>query len=429
MKDEAYDIINHALKAVDPVIAVHKFVSLKNNHLTVDSRCYDLHDYKNIYVIGAGKASGSMAAAVEQILGDRITSGVVVVKEGYTVPTDRIRLVQAGHPVPNQAGLDGTQAVLDLAHQATQNDLVIALISGGCSALLIAPAAGLSLADLQATNNALLRCGATINEINTIRKHISNVKGGKLAQLVHPATMITLVVSDVVGSPLDIIGSGPTVPDYSTPEDALAVISAYQLEQEIPVNVLDHLKKTLTGMIKDFDYGQTIIIASNEQAAEAGSDKAKELGFTTMLLTTHLEGEAREVALVISAIGKEIRKYKRPLTPPACVIAGGETTVTIRGNGKGGRNQELALAAAIAIEDIENVAIIGLATDGTDGPTDAAGAWADGSTVRRGKEIGKSAIDYLANNDAYHFFGPLEDLVITGPTNTNVNDLTFLFVW
>ncbi|MBN1315377.1 MAG: glycerate kinase [Anaerolineales bacterium] len=430
MKSKVKEIINHALKAVDPGAAVQRYVSLKDNLLQIKSQVYDLNLYQNIFILGAGKASGSMAAAIEQILGNRITAGVVVVKEGYTADTLRIKLLEASHPVPDEAGLTGTKAVMNLAKNARHDDLVIALISGGCSALLVAPATGLSLADLQATNTALLKCGATINEINTVRKHLSQVKGGKLARLVYPAALVTLVVSDVVGSPLDIIGSGPTIDDNSTPLDALNVINAYHLDNVLPASVLNHLQttKTTCAILKE-KQDQTIIIASNELAAMAAIEKAKDLGFHTMLLTTFLEGEAREVARVISAIGKEIQKSNRPLTSPACIVAGGETTVTVKGYGRGGRNQELALAAAIEIEGMENIAIVGLATDGTDGPTDAAGAWADGSTVRRGKEIGNRAAAFLADNNAYHFFRPLDDLIVTGPTNTNVNDLTFLFTW
>lgn len=445
-RQQVMSIIHAALAAVDPAAAIRRSIARLCADGPGASDCLQLHSgpagcplrypldrYRQIHVIGAGKAGAAMAAALEELLGDRLSSGIVIVKEGYTAPTRSVRLVEASHPVPDRRGLAATRQIMELAAGAGPDDLVIALISGGASALLTAPVDSVTLADLQSTTDALLRCGATINEFNTVRKHLSQVKGGRLGQLVAPATLLTLVISDVVGSPLDIIGSGPTVPDPSTFSAALEVIARYQLEDQIPASVLAHLHQARCETPKPgdplFDRVHTTIIAGNELAASAAVDRARQLGYHTMLLTTFLQGQAREVGVVMAAIAQEIRHHGRPLTPPACIVAGGETTVTVRGAGRGGRNQELALAAAIHLDGLENAAIIGLATDGTDGPTPAAGAWAGGATVRRATALGLSAARYLADNDAYTFFHRLDDLIVTGPTNNNVNDLALIFVW
>jgi len=436
-REQALAILSAALEAVDPVNAVKRQVSLSDDTLRIGQRIYDLGRYRNIYVIGGGKAGGSMAQAVEEILGQRVTAGLVNVKYGYGAKTDIIRLNEAGHPIPDAAGMAGTKQMAELARQATDEDLVLCLISGGGSALMTLPAEGITLADVKSLTDALLRCGATINEINAVRKHLSQTKGGNLARLAYPAEIASLILSDVVGNPLDVIASGPTVPDTTTFADAYGVIEKYGLIEELPRPIIERLWQGAEGLISEtpkvgaeaFTRTHNLIIASNEVAAEAATTKAKELGFHTLLLSTFVEGEAREVARVFAAIAKEIVHSGRPLPRPACVIAGGETTVTIRGKGLGGRNQEMALSAALEIAGLEEVMIVPLASDGTDGPTDAAGAIADGSTLRRAQEVGLAAAQYLADNDSYHFFQQLGDLLITGPTNTNVNDLTFTFVF
>jgi glycerate 2-kinase len=299
------------------------------------------------------------------------------------------------------------------------------------------PVEGLNLADVKSLTDTLLRCGATINEINAVRKHLSQIKGGNLARLVYPAEIVSLILSDVVGNPLDVIASGPTVPDPTTFADAYGIIEKYGLLEELLRPIVERLQRGKEGLIAEtpkegdevFTQTYNLLIASNEVAAEAATTRAEELGFHSLLLSTFVEGEAREVAKVFAAIAKEILHSGRPVPRPACVVAGGETTVTVRGNGLGGRNQEMALSAALEIAGLEDVMIIPLATDGTDGPTDAAGAIADGSTLRRAQEAGLSASQYLADNDSYQFFQQLGDLLITGPTNTNVNDLTFTFVF
>ncbi len=429
---------NAALKAVDPAEAVRKNVNLMGETLTIGQRTYDLTNYERIFVVGGGKAGSPMAAALEDILGDRITAGLVNVKRGYVQRREgRIKLVEAGHPTPDEAGRQGAQRIVEMLADLTEKDLVICLISGGGSALLTMPVPGISLADVQALTDVLLRCGATINEVNAVRKHISRIKGGNLARMAYPAQVVSLILSDVVGSPLDVIASGPTVPDTTTFQDAYRVLERYGILNEVPASVVKHLAAGKAGEVEEtpkegdkvFDKVYNLVIGSNEVAAKAAVGKAKELGLASMLLSTYVEGEAREVGKVFAALGKEIVRYGRPLTRPACLVAGGETTVTIRGKGKGGRNQELALAAALALDGWEDVYVVGLATDGTDGPTDAAGAIASGSTVARARALGLSAEEYLADNDSYHFFEALGELIVTGPTNTNVNDLIFVFVF
>jgi glycerate 2-kinase len=433
----ARQVADAALAAVDPAAAIQHQVKLANNRLTVADRAYDLSQYRRILVVGAGKASGAMAQAVEEVLGERVTAGLVSVKDGYTAPTTRIELRQAGHPVPDARGREAAQRMVGLLQGTTADDLVICLLSGGGSALLPLPVPGVTLDDLQRLTSDLLRCGATINEINAVRKHLSQVQGGQLARLAAPAPVITLILSDVVGSPLDVIASGPTVPDTSTFADAMNVLERYGLVEQTPPTIVAHLRRGLAGDVAEtpkpgdpvFERVQTLVIGDNRIAAQAAVQKAAELGFHTLLLSTYVEGEAREVAKVLAGLGKEIACYGQPLPRPACLVAGGETTVTIRGQGKGGRNQELALAAAMALEGWEDVLLLTVATDGGDGPTDAAGAFADGTTVARARAQGLNPAAYLANNDAYNFFQALGDLLITGPTRTNVNDLTLVFVF
>lgn len=430
-------ILSAALAAVDPVTAVKRHMSLVGDELRIGERTYDLGQYRDIYVIGGGKAGGSMAKATEEILDDRLTVGVINTKYGYLAETEIVRINEAGHPIPDAAGVQGAKEMASLAARASDGDLVICLISGGGSALMTLPVEGITLADIEVLTASLLRCGATINEINAIRKHLSQIKGGNLSRLAYPAEVVSLILSDVVGNPLDVIASGPTVPDSSSYAQAYNVIERYGILHEVPASIVQHLRTGKEGIVPEtpreddeaFAKTYNLIIASNEVAAQAAMAKAQEIGFNTALLSTFVEGEAREVAHVFSAIAKEIAHSGHPVSRPACVVAGGETTVTIRGEGKGGRNQELTLAAAVQIDGLDEATIIALATDGTDGPTDAAGAIADGYTLVRAREKDLSASDYLANNDSYHFFEALGDLIITGPTNTNVNDLTFVFVF
>lgn len=430
---QALAVLTAALEAADPAQAIRRVMRREGNTLWADGEMYDLANYKRLFVIGGGKAGATMAGAVEEILGDRITAGWVNVKYGYTAPTKIIKIHEAGHPVPDAASVIGTQAMLDLLGNINADDLVLGLISGGGSALMTLPVEGVTLEDIRTLTGALLRSGAPIQAINTIRKHLSQVKGGQLARLAFPAKMITLILSDVVGSPLDVIASGPTVPDPTTFADALAIIEQYGIAQEVPESIREHLARGVSETPKAgdpvFEHVQCVIVADNARAAQAAVEKAESLGFHTLLLSTYVEGEAREVANVLAALAKEIAAHGRPVPRPACLILGGEATVTVKGAGKGGRNQELALAAALAIQGMDSVMIGSLATDGSDGPTDAAGGLVDGSTVARGEALGLSALAALQHNDAYPYLDRVGDLLVTGPTNTNVNDLMAVFVF
>ncbi len=429
------NVMHAALAAVDPADALRRVVELHGGHLRVGTYSYDLDSYERIYVVGAGKASAPMAVALEELLGERITAGWVNVRDGYTAPTRTISIHEAGHPVPDARGVAGSQRIVDLLHQAGSKDLVFCLISGGGSALMTLPVAGITLNDIELLTQALLSSGATINEINTIRKHVSQLKGGQLTRLAQPAEVVALILSDVIGDPLDVIASGPTSPDSTTFGQAHAVLQKYGLLSEVPQGIVRHLQRGMQGRVPEtakvdddaFRRTNNVILASNAHAAQAAVERASQLGLNNMLLSTFVEGEAREVAKVMAALAREMASSGRPIPRPACIVAGGETTVTVRGRGLGGRNQELALAAAPFIAGLENVAVISLGTDGTDGPTDAAGAIITGRTVSRAGDKGLSVELHLADNDAYRFFETLGDLIVTGPTNTNVNDLILVF--
>jgi glycerate 2-kinase len=436
LRKNAEAIFQAGVEAVNPILAVKKHVALQDDRLTVGDQVYNLAEYDGIYVIGTGKASAAMAQAVEELLGERLKGGVVNVKYGHSFPLNKIKVNEAGHPVPDEAGFHGTEEIIQLLKKTEKNDLVLFLISGGGSALLPYPAEGVTLEEKQRVTRCLLEVGACIHEINAVRKHLSRVKGGRLAKLAHPSTLISLVLSDVIGDDLDTIASGPTVPDSSTFDDCLKIIEKYQMREKIPVSVVELLEKGARGEAEEtpkagdpaFQRTQNLVIASNILAVQAAKRKAEELGYKSLILSTFVEGETKEVARVHAAVAKEILQTGNPVPRPACVISGGETTVTIRGKGLGGRNQEFVLAAAIDIDGLENVVILSGGTDGTDGPTDAAGAIADGMTKNRALEKGMTAEQYLQENDSYHFFELLGDLLITGPTHTNVMDLRLVMV-
>ncbi len=436
LRQDAEIIFRAGLRAVDSRNAVAIFLNRKDHVLSVEGSSYELEDYENVYVVGAGKASAAMAQAIEEILGDRIKGGVVNVKYDHTKPLNFISLNEAGHPVPDEAGLEGTQEIIRLLEKAGERDLVVCLISGGGSALLPYPTEGITLAEKRQLTQILLETGAAIHEINALRKHVSRIKGGQLARLAYPATLITLILSDVVGDDLDSIASGPTVPDRSTYADCLRILQKYSVRNKIPAAILEHFERGVQGRIEEtpkegdpaFIKTQNVIVASNTLALKAAKSKADALGYNSLILSSSIEGEARDVARDHAAIAKGILETGKPVSEPACVISGGETTVTIRGHGKGGRNQEFVLAAAIAIDGLENVVVMSGGTDGTDGPTDAAGAFADGTTIRRAKRRGLDAQAFLRNNDSYCFFDPLDDLFKTGPTFTNVMDLRLILV-
>lgn len=434
-------ILVAALQAVDPALAIKKHLSRSGDSLIVADQVYDLATFDSIYVIGAGKAGTPMAHAMSSLLGDRLTAGMVVVKDGYEQLADNqalasIEILPSGHPFPDERGLHATRRICELLEHTHQNDLVICLISGGGSALLTNPAPGISLEDLRSLTHILLSSGANINEINILRKHLDQVKGGKLARQVHPARLLTLILSDVVGNPLESIASGPTVADPSTYEDALAVLRKYSLEEKIPSNIYDTLQRGTRGEIPEtpkpgdplFDRVNNLVIGSNIHAAQAALAQAESEGYNTLLLTTYLQGEARQAGQFLAAIAQQIAASGQPIPRPACVVAGGETTVTVRGDGIGGRNQEVALGAVETLAGIPAATLVCLATDGGDGPNDAAGAVVSGETLSRARQLGLNPDEFLKRNDAYHFFAPLGDLLRTGPTQTNVNDLAFMFL-
>jgi len=436
MRKHALQIFEAGLQAVDPVAAINHYVTVSDSVLSIGEQQFKLKDYDRILIIGAGKAVAPMAKTMEDHLGNRIAAGVIVTKDEHGLPLKKVKVCEASHPVPDARGVAGTEEILALVKKAGERDLIICLISGGGSALLIAPVEGISLADKQEATRLLLACGATIHEFNAVRKHLSRVKGGRLAQKAYPATVTSLILSDVVGDDLDVIASGPTVPDSSTFHDAEQILKDYGIWDQLAANVRNHLEKGSAGQIADtpkpgdtaFKKCSQVLVGTNLQALEAAGKAAEHLGYRPLILSSKIEGEAREVAKFYTAIAKEVLSSSNPMETPVCVLAGGETTVTISGEGLGGRNQEFALAAAMAIDGVKNLVVLSGGTDGTDGPTDAAGAMADGATLARAREKNMDPKDFLRRNDSYRFFQKLDDLVMTGPTRTNVMDIYMLLV-
>ena len=430
------DIFMAGVKAVDPERAVQKYVRRQGNQLFVGDCSYILDKYKRIFLIGAGKGTAPMAKALEDILEERLTKGLIIVKYGHGIPLEKTRILEADHPIPDDAGLRATKELLRQAQECTKEDLILCAFSGGGSALLPAPLSPITLDQKQTTTRLLLECGATIDEINAIRKHLSRSKGGWLAKEAYPATIVSLLLSDVIGDRLDVIASGPTVPDESTYSDCIKIIDRYKLGDRLPKGVTDYFIKGAAGSLPEtpkpgdpvFSHVQNLIVGNNRESLLAAQVRALSLGYNTIVLSSQIEGEAREVAQVFGAIGKEISQANLPISPPACIIAGGETTVTIQGRGKGGRNQELALACAIAIDGWEGISLLSAGTDGTDGPTDAAGAIVNGTTCKRARQANLYPRDFLLANDSYTFFESLGDLLKTGPTRTNVMDIICMLV-
>jgi glycerate 2-kinase len=436
LRQDALNIFRSALAAVDPEEAVRRHLRMDGGILCAADQRFDMRACERVLVVGAGKAVAPMAKAIEDLLGDRISAGLLVVKDGHGLPLERIRIQEAGHPVPDERGVAGTLEILNLLEGAGEHDLVICLISGGGSALLTAPSDGVRLADKQAATRNLLACGATIHEINTIRKHLSRAKGGQLARAAHPAAVLSLILSDVVGDDLDVIASGPTVPDPSRFQDALEILERYAIWDRTPGPVRERLSRGTAGLLAEtpkpgdpaFRRSAHVLVGSCLRALAAAAHAADQLRYQPLILTSKVAGEAREVAKAFAAIGKEILSSGHPLKPPACILMGGETTVTLQGDGRGGRNQEFVLSGAIALDGTERVVLLAGGTDGTDGPTDAAGALADGFTIRKAMELGLDPYAFLKRSDSYHFFKPLDDLIITGPTRTNVMDVYMVLV-
>jgi hydroxypyruvate reductase len=377
-----------------------------------------------------------MAAAAEQVLGDRIADGLVVVKDGYRADTHRVRLVEAGHPVPDVRGEAAAREIRAIAESATADDVLLVLVSGGGSALTPAPAPPITLADKQAMTRLMLAAGATINELNAVRKHCSLLKGGQLARAAAPATVRALLLSDVIGDRLDVIASGPTAPDASTYADALAILDRFDLRSRAPKSIVERLEAGKRGEIPEtpkpddpvFRHVTNTVIGNNRLVVDAAADEAVRLGYGPHVLTRSLEGEARQVAARLVALARAIREGRGPVAAPACVIAAGETTVTVRGGGRGGRCQEFALAAALEMDGADGMVALAAGTDGTDGPTDAAGGIVDGQTAGRARALGLDPRARLEDNDANPLLAAVGDLVVTGPTNTNLLDLYLLLV-
>lgn len=429
-------IFRAGLEAVDPEEAVRKHVRLQENRLQVGEHFYDLSRFERVLLVGAGKGTAPMAKALEEILGERFAGGRIVVKYGHGSDLKKTYVLEAGHPIPDEAGLEGAEKILEFLRESTEKDLVLCAFSGGGSALLPAPVLSVSLSQKQETTRLLLESGAVIDEINAIRKHLSRIKGGGLARAAYPATIISLLLSDVVGDRPDVIASGPTAPDTSTYRDCLQIIERYGLKETLPPPVRERMEKGAGNLLPEtpkagdplFGRVRNLIVGSNRTALLAARKQALSLGYNTLLLSSQLQGEAREAARVLAAVAKEVSDSHFPAAPPACILAGGETTVTLRGNGKGGRNQELALAAAIALDGREAISLLSAGTDGTDGPTDAAGAYADGSTCERARRLKIDPRACLIRNDSYTFFNRLDDLLKTGPTRTNVMDMICLLI-
>ena len=435
------DIFNAALVAADPYNAVLKAARIDNDQLYVADATYDLASFERIIVVGAGKATARMALAVETLLGNRISAGLIVVKDGHTAPLKIIEQAEASHPVPNEAGIVGAQRVLDMVRGADEKTLVICLISGGASALLVAPVEGVTLQDKQEATRLLLNAGATINELNSVRKHLSEVKGGRLAQAVYPAQLVTLIVSDVIGDPLDVIASGPTSPDNSTFAEAWAVIEKFGLQEKLPARAADYLQCGLAGLAPETVKAnnpclagtRNVIIAGIRLALAAAQEKSSQLGYAAKTISDTLQGEASDAAHFLAQAARDELAVMKP-NERRCLLCGGETTVTVRGNGKGGRNQEFALALAVEIEGWQGVSLLSAGTDGTDGPTDAAGAMANGSTISQARALGIDPLRYLVNNDSYAFFQQFDTAsgahshLKTGPTGTNVMDIQIVLL-
>lgn len=418
------------LDAADPELAIRRAVRIRHNSLRVGALQYDLTQFSRIVCIGAGKASGVMAAALERQLGSRLEGGLVVVNDRRAANTKRIQLIEARHPVPDRRSEQAARTMIRLLESLTDRDLVLMVLSGGASSLLAAPAAGLTLREKQLTTRLLLGSGATIREINVVRKHLSGIKGGRLAGAT-TATVMTLILSDVPGDDPATIGSGPMAPDPSTFADAKRVLDTFGIRNRIPLTVRRHVDRGVRGRIPDtpksgearFSRVDHHVIGNNHAVIESMAKRARALGLRTLILSTNLSGEARDMGKLFGNLAGEIRDLGNPVRPPACLLAGGELTVTVKGKGLGGRAQEFALAAAPSIEGLSRAFVAGVGTDGIDGPTEAAGAVVDGGTVSRAREMGISPEAALRENDSYGFFDRVGGLVVTGPTGTNVNDV------
>jgi len=432
LRKHAFAILKAGINAVRPNKLISDHVSVNEGILKIRDREFSLSGFKRIVVAGAGKASAHMAEALEEKLGDRISDGLVITKYEHATACKNIRIREAGHPVPDKNTIEATRELLELVESAEADDLIIFLLSGGASALLEFLPVSISLEDLQSITESLLGCGAEIQELNTVRKHLSRVKGGQLTRAIDPATCISLIISDVIGDPLDAIGSGPTAPDPTTFEDTWSIIQKYDLTDQLPESVVRHFGSGRSSQIPDtvkpgdphLKRIHNIVLGNNMLALDAAEKIASQAGYSTLVLTGRLQGEARTTAKSVAQNVRESLAGDGVVNRPACLLFGGETTVTLRGDGKGGRNQEFALAAMVALEDVtDSFVLLSCGTDGTDGPTDAAGAIISPYSWHLSRMANLEPRDYLSNNDAYTFFQQINGLIRTGPTGTNVMDI------
>ena len=436
LRTTAQTIFLTAVKAADPDRCIRDTVRIEGDAIVIDGETYPADTYRNVYVVGGGKASARMGQAIEDILGDRVTGGWINTKDGHATPLERITIHECSHPVPDERGVRGTQEIIRILSDADERTLVICLLSGGGSALMPAPAEGITLAEKQEVTRLLLSAGAHIGEINTIRKHLSILKGGGMARLAAPACLHVLIMSDVIGDRLDTIASGPAVADSSTFADCIEICTRYGIIDSLPHGVRERFQRGRASEIPETAKTDDTFLASavnslignNRMSIDAAQKTAEKLGFTTMLLSTFLEGEAAELGTFFASMALEIQVSANPLAAPACIIAGGESTVTVRGPGKGGRNQEMALSAARRLSGCTGVVFLSGGTDGTDGPTDAAGGIVDGSTMSIGNTRGLDIGESLRANDSYNYLKDTGSLLVTGPTGTNVMDIQLLLV-
>ncbi|HPY67511.1 MAG TPA: glycerate kinase [Bacteroidales bacterium] len=434
LRNNAKEIFLAGVEIVKPDILIPHFVSLENNVLKIENHRFQLAEIKNIYLTGAGKASALMAKAIENILGSRISSGHIVTKYGHAVPLKYAFVTEAGHPVPDENGVKGTENILSIVNKASKDDLVICVISGGGSALLTDIPDGCTLNDLKILTDLLLKSGANINEMNCIRKHLSKVKGGMLSSAAYPARVVSLILSDVIGDPLDVIASGPTAPDPTTFKDAMDIIEKYGIKDKIPAGITKILneglnkirKETLKESDEAFRLTTNLIIGNNKLALKKASKKAEALGYTTKIITDSLHSDVEDVADYI--FSKLIKYRNEKPGKKSCLLFGGEPTIKITGDGLGGRNQHLALLMAQKINGINGVVFLSGGTDGTDGPTDAAGAIAEPETLKRSEALGLDINKYISDCDSYNFFRQEGGLIKTGPTQTNVMDLIVVLI-
>jgi glycerate-2-kinase len=432
-REIAQKIFIAGVKSVLPGELIKNLMSLNGQNLSIGDHSINLDHIDNIYVLGAGKASAAMGHYVEGILGDRITGGVIAVKYGHVCKLKKIKVIEAGHPIPDPNSFMASAEIISTARQAGENDLVICLLSGGGSALMTDLPEGLLPEELYIVNNLLFRCGASIHEINCVRKHLSGIKGGQLARIIYPATLITLMISDVPGNPPDVIASGPTVPDTSTFADAMNIIEKYRLTPDLTAGVLKYIKDGIDGFRPDtpkpgdplFSDVVNIMAGTNLVALEAAGKCAEDSGFNTLIVDRNMHGDVEYVAESIVSKAVEL-KSNHDVSKPVCLLYGGETTIKITNEGLGGRNQHLALSAAVRLRNHPGITILCAGTDGTDGPTDATGAVVDSETAEQSDSLDPE--EYLIGFDSYNFFRKAGGHIKTGPTFTNVMDLVVVLI-